>query len=68
MARREEDFETLVTCLACGGDYQIFEEDKVGGYRTRMCKWCTRGGMSRVQRLAWTEWVQNRRTPPPDKA
>ncbi len=51
--------QTLVPCLACGGDFaRNVEPDKMDLDRTdkvELCKHCTRGAMTEVQLGAWRE-------------
>lgn len=53
---------TLQTCLACGGNYEIVEEDDTGRYRGTMCRWCTSGGMTLKQARKWHRHVQGRKS------
>jgi hypothetical protein len=50
-----DDIPTLVPCLACGGAFRFLEELASGRYRTVLCAWCTRGGMTAAQLKVWKE-------------
>lgn len=62
----------MILCLACGGEYRFIDEKADGTYRIMICKWCTDGGMSKNQKLAWQVYQRERRSmvpkkvPPPD--
>lgn len=58
------DLPTLITCLACDGEYQIVTEQEDGTYRTHTCRWCTVGTQTPAQIRAWTEFSERRKTDP----
>jgi len=54
---------TLTACLACGGEYEVSNET-ARGYQFLVCRWCTCGGMSPVQRRRWLDHVIQRKGKP----
>ena len=50
--RDPQDDTTLVTCLACGGNWQRVYET-AHGYRMVACHWCLNGSMSAKQIAKW---------------
>ena len=51
--------DTLVTCLACGGRWQIKSETPAG-YRISTCAWCDHGAMSAAHIAKWSARKQGR--------
>lgn len=45
--------ETLVTCLACGGDHEKLYSKADGTYAMSRCAWCTHGAMTAKQVAKW---------------
>jgi len=56
----EEEIPTLVTCLACGGNWEKKYETATGHGRS-ICRWWTNGSMSSEQIDKW----RNRKPPSP---
>lgn len=54
-----DEAPTLVTCMACGGNFQILTESD-RGHRMSICPWCTRGSMSAKQNARWLAHRQGR--------
>ncbi len=54
---------TLVTCLACGGDWTR-DQDTASTYRHFFCQWCTQGSMSTEQVAAWKAWRAKHKSQP----
>lgn len=50
---------TLVTCMACGGNFKIVTVS-LQGERTSICPWCTRGSMTASQVAKWHAHRQGR--------
>jgi len=48
----EEERPTLLTCLACGGDWE-WRYTKDGVEYVIACRHCYRGGMTRDQQAQW---------------
>jgi len=59
----EEEPPTLVTCLACGGEWQR-DHDAASTYQHITCPWCTQGSMSTDQVAAWKAWRERNKSQP----
>ena len=51
----QEERSTLVSCLACGGDWLRSNDDSTS-HQHIICRWCTQGAMTADQAAAWKTW------------
>lgn len=55
--KSEEREDTLITCKACGGDYDRLYANA----SMYSCRWCFNGSMSKEQLITWLQYCKTRK-------